>query len=124
VSASVAEAVLLAAVRDVCLRFPEAAEHTTWGHPTFRVRNKIFATFGVSEEEPPRHTMAMKAAPGEQQMLLAVGAPFFTPKYVGSKGWIGIVVDGDTDWEEIGELVEESYRVVAPKILVRRLDEG
>ncbi len=123
-SAGDSEASLVAAARDVCLRFPDAAEHTTWGHPTFRVRKKIFATFGVSEDEPPVHTMAMKAAPGEQRMLLAVGAPFFYPKYIGSKGWIGVVVGDDTDWVEIAELVEESYRAIAPKTLVRRLDES
>lgn len=112
---------LLAAARDVCLRFPEAVEKTTWGHPTFRVRNRIFASFGASDDRPPTHTMTMKAAPGEQKMLLAVGEPFFYPKYVGSKGWIGVTIDTETDWDEISELAEESYRAIAPKTLVKQL---
>jgi hypothetical protein len=38
---------------------------------------------------------------------------------VGSKGWIGIVM---TDWEEVGELVTDSYCAIAPKNLSRTLD--
>ena len=110
-------------VRAVCLAFPEATEKKTWGHPTFRVRDKIFASLGVAEEDD-LPVMTMKAAPGEQESLLAEGHPFFYPKYVGSKGWIGIVLTDDTDWAEIDELVEESFRVIAPKRLVARLDEG
>lgn len=59
--------------------------------------------------------MSMKAAAGEQEGLLAIGHPFFKPKYVGSKGWIGIVIDDDTDWDEVRELVTDSFVVVAPK---------
>jgi hypothetical protein len=33
--------------------------------------------------------------------------------------WLG----DDTDWEEIGELVTESYRRLAPKKLTARLDQ-
>lgn len=47
------------------------------------------------------------------------------PKYVGGRGWVGIYLDvGNIDWDEIAELVEESYRLVAPKSLVRLLDES
>ena len=101
--------------------FPEAEERETWGHPTFRVRNKIFATFGL-DEESGQATMAMKAPPGEQELLLATGEPFFYPKYVGSNGWIGLWVGPDTDWEEVAELVEDSYRMTAPKRLSAQLD--
>ena len=114
---------IYAAVQRVCLAFPEAVEKETWGHPTFRVRNKMFAACGSSENDAGelRVTMTMKAEPGEQDSLLAEGYPFFFPKYVGSKGWIGINLTADTDWDEIAELVEESYRVIAPKTLARTL---
>lgn len=112
---------LLGRIREICLALPESVELETWGHPTFRVRDRIFASCGVSDEDPVRVTMAMKAAAGEQQSLLATGNPFFFPKYVGSKGWIGVEIDADTDWSEIAELVEDSYREIAPKRLVSRL---
>ncbi len=111
---------LLATVRGICLRFPEASERETWGHPTFRVRDKIFASFGVGDDG--RASMTMKAAPDEQESLLAEGHPFFLPKYVGSKGWIGIFVDAETDWAEVDELVEDSFRLIAPKRVTALLD--
>ncbi len=113
---------VLAAIRAICLAYPEAEEQTTWGHPTFRVRNKIFASAGLSEDDDTLVTMAMKVAAGEQRSLLATGHPFFMPRYVGSKGWIGVVVDSSTDWDEIAELVDDSYREIAPKRLIAELE--
>ncbi len=113
---------LLAATRDVCLSFPDAVEKETWGHPTFRVGDKIFATLGASDEGVC--SMTMKAPPGEQEMLLATGHPFFYPAYVGVRGWIGVYVDAATDWEEIAELVDDSYRLTAGKHQVARLDQS
>lgn len=105
----------LRAIRDIALGFPEASERETWGHPTFRVRDKIFVSLGVDEDDVP--TLTMKAAPGEHESLLAEGDPFFLPKYVGVKGWIGIRVDDETDWNEVAELVADSYRETAPRSL-------
>ncbi len=105
----------LQAIRDIALAFPEATERETWGNPTFRVRDRIFVSHSVDDDG--RHGLVMKAAPGEQESLLAEGEPFFLPAYVGSKGWIGIHVDGDTDWRAVAELVVDSYREVAPRSL-------
>ena len=33
-----------------------------------------------------------------------------------------MVLDDATDWTEVGELVTESYRILAPQKLVRLLD--
>lgn len=121
----------LTQARKIALALPEAEEIETWGHPTFRVRNKIFAGIGSGADDGSTNfvpddmdvvtTMSMKAAPGEQDSLLAIGAPFFKPKYVGSKGWIGIVISEDTDWDEVEELVIDSYIAIAPKKLSRTL---
>lgn len=112
---------ILQRIRKICLALPEATEKETWEHPTFRVRDKIFASAGTDEDG--RVSMCMKATPGEQPILLSAGHPFFMPKYVGSKGWIGVVVDRDTDWDEITALVRESYIAIAPKTLGRQLDD-
>ncbi len=116
-----ADSALLGRIRKLCLALPEAAEKETWGHPTFRVRDKIFVGAGTGDDGTV--TMSMKAAPGEQEALLAIGAPFFYPQYVGSKGWIGVAVDEATDWTEMAELIEESYREIAPKRLAAQLDD-
>ena len=46
---------------------------------------------------------------------------FFVPPYVGGKGWIGAYLDVDQDWEELADLIDESYRMTAPNKLVDRL---
>ena len=115
-------------VRAICLGFPEATEKQAWGHPTFRVKDKIFASIGYYESGPGigavagAEVMTMKAAEGEQEVLLAQGHPFFYPKYVGPKGWIGVVLDDGADLDEIAELVEDSYRQIATRKLIDRLE--
>jgi predicted DNA-binding protein (MmcQ/YjbR family) len=110
----------IAILREICLALPEATERPFGGHssPAFRVRDKMFLV--VSEDG---ETLTCKAPPGEQQLLIASNPrSYFVPKYVGSKGWVGARIDVDTDWEEVAELAEESYRLIAPKRLVALLD--
>jgi predicted DNA-binding protein (MmcQ/YjbR family) len=110
----------IARVRRVCLALPEAVEQETWGEATFRVRTKIFA---MASEGDARVSACMKTSHEEQRALLAQGDPFFFPSYVGSKGWIGIDLRSDrVDWDELAELVTESYRLIAPKRLSATLD--
>jgi predicted DNA-binding protein (MmcQ/YjbR family) len=107
-------------LREICLALPEAAEKETWGEATFRVRDKIFAVAGVEEG---RASMSCKAPPGVQEML--VGADprrFFRPAYVGHRGWVGVRLDARTDWDQVADLVEESYRMTAPKKVAALLD--
>ena len=107
-------------LRQVCLAFPDATEQETWGEPTFRVRNKIFA---IARPGDGQVSVWCKAPPGAQEALVGADpARFFAPPYLGPKGWIGIHLDGETDWAEIRELIEESYRLIAPKRLVALLD--
>ena len=94
------------------LVFPETSEKLAWGHPTFRVRDKIFATIGV-DEDGKKVTMTTKPPPGEQEALLAEGPPFFFPKYVGVRGWIGFAINSKTDWKLVAEVIEDSYRETA-----------
>ena len=92
----------------------------TWGHATFRVRDKIFA---MADNDGDRSTMCCKARPGLQGALVGAAPDrFFVPPYVGPKGWIGIYLGDETDWEELADLVEESYRMTAPKRAAALLD--
>lgn len=100
------------AVRDIALGFPEAVEKEAGDHPTYRVRDKIFVSTGVDDEG--RTTISVKAAHGEQGTLLARGEPFFSPKYVGARGWVGLRLDDETDWRTVHELIIDSYREIAP----------
>ncbi|MBC6462509.1 MmcQ/YjbR family DNA-binding protein [Actinomadura sp. HBU206391] len=108
-------------LRDICLPLPEAVEKPFGGHsaPSFRVRDKLF----VMTSEDGR-SMTFKAGPGVQEALVASDSTrFFVPAYVGHKGWVGARLDVDQDWDELTELIEDSYRMVAPKRLAALLDE-
>ena len=110
-----------ARVRGICLALPEVAEKPFGGHtaPSFRIRDKLF----VMTSEDGGY-LTFKAGPGVQEALVASEPKrFFVPKYVGSKGWVGARLDTDQDWDELAELIEESYRLIAPKRLVDRLDK-
>ena len=104
-------------VRDICLALPEAEERSFGGHtaPAFRVRDKIFLM--TSEDGT---SMTMKAPRGAQQVLVASEPTrFFVPKYVGPKGWVGVRLDlrKAPDWDEMAEMIAESYCLTAPKRL-------
>ena len=107
-------------IREVCLAFPEAVEAGGVGNPSFKVRDKIFAMQHGHEERP---SLWVKAPPGVQELL--VGAEperFFRPPYVGHAGWVGAWLDVDLDWDELGDMIEESYLMTAPKRLQAQLD--
>lgn len=109
-----------ARVREICLALPEVAEKPFGGHtaPSFRIRDKLF----VMTSEDGGY-LTFKAGPGVQEALVSSDPErFFVPKYVGSKGWVGTRLDADQDWDELAELIEESYRLIAPKRLADRLD--
>jgi hypothetical protein len=66
------------------------------------------------------------AAPPGVQATLVREEPdrFFVPAYVGWRGWLGVRLDVDVDWDEVAGIIEDAYRQVAPASLVARLDAG
>jgi predicted DNA-binding protein (MmcQ/YjbR family) len=108
-------------VDKICLVLPEAVNKPFGGHttPCYRVGDKIFC--GTRQAKRPG--INVKAAPGVQQALVGSDPErFFVPPYSGPKGWVGVWLDIDQDWDEIAELIEESYRLIAPRKLVAQLD--
>jgi predicted DNA-binding protein (MmcQ/YjbR family) len=111
----------IARLRKLCLALPQVEERPFGGHtaPCWRVREKLFVTTAADES-----WMTCKARPGAQQALVGSDPDrFFVPRYTGKSGWIGIRLDGTPDWDEIAELLEESYRMTAPKKLVAEIEE-
>ena len=47
---------------------------------------------------------------------------YFVPPYVGHRGWLGAWLDVPVDWEELGEIVTEAFRMVAPRRLAAKLE--
>lgn len=111
------EKLVLGRLRKICLAWPGTKEKETWGHPTFRAGEKIFATFGESRGDP---CITFKA-PKEERNALLEDPRFFVPAYVGHKGWLSVRVDSMVDWKEVERLVLESYRQIAPKRMAKKL---
>jgi hypothetical protein len=108
-------------LRTICLALPAATEQETWGDPTFRVRDKIFAMRKCGDG---RISTWCKAPPGAQEVLVGADPErYFVPPYVGHRGWIGIRLDlADVEWDDVADLIADSYRLTAPKRLLAQLD--
>ena len=109
------------ALRQFALSLPEAEERETWGEATFRVRDKIFAMRHDLHEG--RWSIWCKAPPGAQRPLVdSHPRRFFVPPYVGHHGWAAIDLAVEQDWDVVADLIEDSYRMTAPRRLVAALD--
>jgi hypothetical protein len=110
----------LAALRAVALAFPESSEVESWGRPTFRAGRKIFATFSGTDDRP--YGVIFKPDADDRLALLAEER-FYAPPYWGPGGWLALDFEAaPVDWDEVGELLDASYRQVALKRMVRALD--
>jgi hypothetical protein len=113
----------LESLRKLCLALPETTERVSHGEPTWFVRDKkTFVTY-ANHHHDDRLGFWCAAPAGVQEAL--VGAEperFFRPPYVGHRGWLGVYLDVPVDWSEIAEIVEDAYRMIAPKRLVAQLD--
>lgn len=109
-------------VRTLCRSLPETTERVDKWAYAFEIRRRSFCLL-VAPEGPdgvPVPLLAMRADPDEREVLIRMGHPFFAPRSGGNR--IGVLIDDRTDWDEIGELVTESYRILAPKKLSALLD--
>jgi predicted DNA-binding protein (MmcQ/YjbR family) len=111
---------VLANVRAICLSLPDTQETPTWGQPHFRVGEKIFAGCG---EEKGRSSIGFKLRMDHAREI--VKDPRFTPApYVGHKGWVSMDGRAVRDWDEVRELILESYELIAPKKSLAKLVGG
>jgi hypothetical protein len=106
-------------VRELCLALPESGERLSHGAPTFFVRGKrAFVTFMDNHHNDGRLAIWCNAPPGMQTNLVREDpARFFVPPYVGVRGWVGVRLDRDPDWEQVADQIVLAYRLSAPKQL-------
>ena len=104
--------------RRLLLSLPEVEEGTGHGRPAWRVRGKFFA--GLRDDGA---TAVLKVDKGEKQLLMEAEPEIFfeTPHY---EGWGYFLVRlGVIEEDELAEVVEDAWRLAAPKRLVRARDE-
>jgi predicted DNA-binding protein (MmcQ/YjbR family) len=103
-----------ARVREICLGLPQATEKVTHGAPGFFVRKQFAMLWPNGHHDRAFAHLWCAAEPGAQEALIASSGRYFRPPYVGHRGWVGMRLDGDVDWDEVVELLEDAYRLIAP----------
>ena len=123
---------ILDGLRAVCLALPEAYEEPAWVGVRWRIRKRTFAHVLVVEHgwppayaraagtDGPATLMMFRSAGDELDVLRGTGPPFFAP--CGATMRSAWQLRRDLDWDEIAELVTESYCVQAPKRLSDQVD--
>jgi predicted DNA-binding protein (MmcQ/YjbR family) len=116
-------------IRMLCLALPEVTvriDHSLTRERStarsFDIRRRSFCllvAWGGSAGQPVP-LLVLRANPEEREVLLSIGHPFFASR--AGRDRIAVLLTDDTDWEEIRELVTESYRILAPKKLTALLD--
>jgi hypothetical protein len=104
---------ILARVRKICLALPDTSERPSHGEPTFFVKDRSFATMDTYHHGAAHYAVHVAAPLGAQDVLTKSDpARFFVPPYVGVRGWVGVVLDNDPDWDEIQRLLVDGHAFV------------
>lgn len=112
---------ILEQLTKIALSFKETSRQVMGDHASFLVRKKTFAYFLNNHHGDGIVGIACKVPPGENTALVAAQPDrFYMPAYVGPRGWVALRLDGpEIDWEEVEELMRMSYRLCAPKTLLK-----
>jgi len=108
-------------LRTFALAFPEAREDFPWGERVVKVKDKVFVFLGRDDEDLGVTVKLPSSG------LLALGLPFASPTGygLGKSGWVTarFTAKDKPPLDMLRKWIEESYRAVAPKNLVAKLDE-
>ncbi|HEY7605102.1 MAG TPA: MmcQ/YjbR family DNA-binding protein [Gaiellaceae bacterium] len=113
-------------IRAICRALPETSERLSHGAPTFFVRGKRAFVMALTNHHGDGRFAIWCAAPDGFQAMLVEADPerFFVPPYVGHRGWLGVRLDRELDWDELAGIVEDAFATVAPPKLVERAVAG
>lgn len=122
---------ILVRLRAICLGLPEAHEEQAWVGTRWRIRTRTFAhVLGITDEYPPAYSrevplvgaatvVTFRASGQELHAITNSGHPFYKPRW--HPQVVGLIIEPDADWDEIAELLTESYCLLAPRKLVALL---
>lgn len=107
-------------IRKCALAYPGAHEDAPWGHAAFKVGKKVFLFMGVDADGLGTSTKL------DRSRFEALELPFTEPTHygLGKHGWVSASFKPN-DRVPTGLLeqwIDESYRLIAPKKLIKELD--
>lgn len=115
----------IAAVRAICMALPEAWEEAAWRGIRWKIRSRTFAhVLEIDEGRPRGHAkvartdgpavvVVFRSGGEELEALTNAGHPYFAASW--GRDDAGMVLEAPVDWAEVGELLTESYCLLAPK---------
>jgi len=104
-------------VRGHCLSFPQAKENLQWGETLcFKVQGKLFALLSLDAVPP---SLTLKSTP-ERFSELIENENIVPAPYVGRYKWVSVQRLDALPWQELKDLIEQSYALVAKKAGARR----
>jgi len=122
---------ILERLRAVCLALPDAYEEQAWVGTRWRIRKRTFAhVLALDSEWPPAYARAVRpsgtvtvvtfrSSGPELDSLTNAGHPYYRPDW--APNIVGMILEADTDWSEVAELLAESYCIMAPKKLAEQV---
>lgn len=112
-------------LRKFALSFPETEETHPWGETAIKVKGKVFLFMHIGDD----HLSLSVKLPHSREFALdrAFTAP--TRYGLGSKGWVSATFEGKVTAKNkppadlLEAWIEESYRAIAPKRVLAKLDK-
>ena len=107
---------VLARLSEICAGLPETVKQQSWGGTRWRIRQGTFAEVTATEEPGGPVTILRFCAEGEElEYLFTRGHPFMKAAWGDDVVWM--LIEDDVDWDEVRELLTDSYCLFAPKKL-------
>src|SRR5664279_4636960 len=111
-------------VSAICMKLPEVERNLRGDHADFRVRGRGLAYFLNNHHGDGIVSVCCRSELGENiDRVSREPNRYYLPAYIGRRGWFGMRLDlPHIDWGEVAAVVESSYRLAAPRRLVKELN--
>lgn len=107
---------ILDRVRGIVMALPGVTERTSQGAPAWFVGRSPQLAHFMDHHHGVDWVAVWAACPAGARDALVEGRPdvYFVPPYVGGRGWVGMRLDDDTDWDAVADLLADARETVAP----------
>ena len=100
-------------LREICLSLPDTSERLSHGESAFFAKQRSFANTDTYHHGADHYALWVAAPLGAQDLLVRGDSEhYFRPPYVGVRGWVGITLDNDPDWDAVQSIVRDGYEQV------------
>ena len=106
-------------VTKICKALPESFYELAGKNASYQVRKETFVYYLNNFRGDGLIAVCCKLPPGESAARIQANPnKFYLPTSIGSDDWVAVRLDiPGVNWEEVGELIRGSYRLIAPEKL-------